>query len=84
MEYDEEGRRIYGEFTDHLGQRVVVKKGAENSAASGAVQIRVGGKGLAIYAYPNRETVPVLMSALAAFMADTDGIPDLPEPDAGR
>lgn len=79
MQYDLNGNRIYGEFTDHFGQKLVIKKASDNSVVEGAVQLRLGGNELAMYVYPTRETVPGIIDALTAFMADTDGIPDLPE-----
>lgn len=84
MQYDENGNRIYGEFRDLMGQRVTVKKASDDGYAEGCVQIGVGGDVMRTFFYPTRENVPVLMAALAAFMADTDGVPDLPEPDAER
>jgi len=84
MQYDEDGNRVYGQFRDLMGQKVTIKKAAEKSYADGCAQIGVGGDVMRMFFYPDRETVPVLMAALAAFMADTDGVPDLPEPDAER
>lgn len=84
MRYDEDGNRVYGEIRDLMGQRIVVKKAAEKSYAEGCAQVAVGGDVMRTFFYPTRETVPVLMAALAAYMADTDGVPDLPEPDAGQ
>ena len=83
MQYDEDGNRVYGEFRDLMGQRVTIKKAADQSYAEGCAQIGVGTDVMRTFFYPTRENVPVLMVALGAFMADTDGIPDLPEPDAG-
>lgn len=82
MEHDEAGNRIYGQFRDLLGQRVVVAKAADKSYAEGCAQVQVGGDIMRAFFYPTRETAPVLIAALTAFMADTDGVPDLPEPDA--
>lgn len=84
MQYDEDGNRIYGEFRDLMGQRITVKKASDKSYAEGCAQVGVGGDVLRMFFYPDRETVPVLMAALASFMADTDGVPDLPEPDPDR
>lgn len=81
MQYDDDGIRVYGEFRDLMGQRVTVKRAAHDSYATGCAQVGVGGDVMRTFFYPTRENVPVLMAALAAFMADTDGVPDLPEPD---
>lgn len=81
MQYDEQNNRVYGEFRDLLGQRVVVRKAAEKSYAEGCAQVQVGGDIMRAFFYPTRETAPVMIAALTAYMADTDGVPDLPEPD---
>lgn len=82
MQYDEANNRVYGEFRDLLGQRVVIRKAANDSFAEGCAQVQVGGDIMRAFFYPTRETAPQMMAALAAYMADTDGVPDLPEPDA--
>lgn len=81
MQYDENDDRVYGEFKDLMGQRITIKKAADDSYADGCAQIGVGGAVMKTFFYPTRENVAVMMAALAAYMADTDGVPDLPEPD---
>lgn len=82
MQYDEEGNRIYGEFRDLMGQRVTIKKASEKSYAQGCAQVGVGGDLMRAFFYPTREAAAYMIAALTAYMADTDGVPDLPEPDA--
>lgn len=84
MQYDENDSRVYGEFKDLMGQSVTIKKAADDSYAEGCAQIGVGGAAMKTFFYPTRENVAEMMAALAAFMADTDGVPDLPEPDADQ
>lgn len=84
MQYDEEGNRIYGEFRDLMGQRVTIKKASDKSYAEGCAQVGVGGDTLRTFFYPTREDAARMIDALASFLGDTDGVPDLPEPDAGR
>lgn len=83
MQYDENGNRIYGEFKDSLGQDVQVKKAPEGTIVEGGAQIVLSLEGRKSYMYPSREATAELIAALTSFLADTDGIPDLPEPDAG-
>jgi hypothetical protein len=83
MQYDEDGNRIYKEFVDLMGQKVTIKKAADKSYAEGCVQIGVGGDTVKWFFYPTRLDAAKMIDALAAFLGDTDGIPDLPEPDAG-
>lgn len=84
MQYDENGNRIYGEFTDMFGNEVAIKRASmRHPMVTDCAQIRVAfTNGTALYAYPSRRDAAVMIDALAAFLGDTDGIPDLSEPDA--
>lgn len=82
MQYDEDGNRVYGQFRDLMGQKVTIKKAADKSYAEGCAQIGVGGDVMRMFFYPDRHAAAQMIDALAAFLGDTDEIPDLPEPDA--
>ena len=82
MQYDMNGNRIYGEFTDQFGTRVIIKAAsAEHVLVAGKAQVRISQGDGAMYAYPKREDVAALIDALTSYMAATDGVPDLPEPE---
>jgi hypothetical protein len=77
MEYTNSGRRIYGRIVDWSGYPIRVEE--SSLAVTDAVYLvrEIG---------PSRQNIEIerdqvrgLVSALTSFLADTDGVPDLPE-----
>lgn len=79
MHYNEEGHRIYGRFSDEVGQAVVVEETHNPHnvwVQHGTSSFKRGRMRL------SRDGAQRMIDALTAFVANTDGVPDLPEPDA--
>jgi len=69
MEYTSSGRRIYGRVVDWAGNVVKV----EEATLATVDAVTIGRMEF------ERDQVRMLVSALTSFLADTDGVPDLPE-----
>jgi hypothetical protein len=75
MEYTSSGRRVYGRFVDWAGYVVRVEQSTLATVDAVTLVPDEGGGCLEI----ERDQVRMLVSALTSFLADTDGVPDLPE-----
>lgn len=81
MQYNEEGHRVFARFSDEVGQAVVV----EETHNPGHVWVQHGTSSFKRGRMRlSRDGAQRLIDGLTAFMANTDGVPDLPEPDVGR
>lgn len=81
MQYSEDGERIYGQFSDEVGQAVTVVQTHNPNQVwvqHGTSSFKRGRVRL------SRDGAQRMIDALTSFMADTDGVPDLPEPDVVR
>lgn len=75
MEYTSSGRRIYGRVVDWRGQVMRVEQSTLATVDAVFIYPEDGGLGQEF----ERDQVKGLISALTSFLADTDGVPDLPE-----
>jgi hypothetical protein len=74
MEYTSSGRRIYGRVIDWYGRDMRIEQSTLATVDAVLLSV-VDGIRLEI----ERDQVRMLVSALTSFLADTDGVPDLPE-----
>lgn len=79
MQYTEDGFRIYAETEDTSGVNVRIERSGTRKPA---VQVDLSGYSDVIEL--DRQGAVQAIAGLTAFLADTDGVPDLPEPDAER
>lgn len=79
MRYTDDGLRIYVETEETSGIDIRVERvyGPEP-------KVQIATPGYSDVIEVDRSGAIQVIAGLAAFLADTDGIPDLPEPDAGQ
>lgn len=76
MQYNEDGHRVFGRFSDEVGQAVVVEETHNPHhvwVQHGTSSFKRGRMRL------SRDGAQRMIDALTAFVANTDGIPDMHE-----